>query len=453
MTTLADNTLNRVHDPAESPLPEETMPGRKRILILSTAAFTLLFAVWMMFGILAIPICAELGLSDVQFSWLTAIAILNGSAWRLPCGMLADRIGGRLLMTLLLVVSAIPTFWVAYAHSYEALLACAFMVGLAGNGFSIGVSWNSAWSSRRTQGFALGVFGAGNVGASVTKLIGPAIIAAIPAAGFTLAGMHFPGGWRTIPLMYGVALLAMAAAVFFLAPRVDRMPGRGRPLADRLKPLASVRVWRFSLYYVVVVGAYVALSVFLPKYYRDVYHLQLRDAALLSTLFIFPASLLRPVGGWLSDKFGARRIMYAVFGLMTFASLALALPPLRVTLDSGASFHLSLGVTAFTVLMVLLGVGMGVGKAAVYKYIPEYFPRDVGAVGGLVGTLGALGGFVLPPLFAYGQAFTHVPQTAFWILLLVTAGSFLWLHVTVLRIVRAAAPRVRNKFELPPATA
>jgi NNP family nitrate/nitrite transporter-like MFS transporter len=144
--------------------------------------------------------------------------------------------------------------------------------------------------------------------------------------------------------------------------------------------------------------------------------------------------------------------MYAVFGLMTLSSLLLALPPFRVTLDIGISFHFSLGVTAFTTLMVLLGVGMGVGKAAVFKYIPEYFPRDVGAVGGLVGTLGALGGFVLPPLFAYGQAATHLPQTAFAILFLITAASFLWLHLTVLRIVRDAAPRVREKFELQPAT-
>jgi NNP family nitrate/nitrite transporter-like MFS transporter len=446
-------TLAPVHQPLPAvpvvgPTAAAADAGRGRVLALSTAVFTLLFAVWLMFGILAIPVCAELNLTDVQFSWLTAAAILNGSVWRLPFGMLADRVGGRRLMTLLLLATAVPTAAVAFAQSYPALLTCAFLLGLSGNGFSIGVAWNSAWWARGSQGAALGVFGAGNVGASVTKIIGPAIIAAVPA-GLSVAGVPLPGGWRAIPLLYAAALVAMAVAVSALSP-ADRRPGRGRPLADRLRPLAGVRVWRFSLYYVVVFGAYVALSAFLPKYYRDVYGASLPTAAYLSALFIFPASLLRPVGGWLSDRFGARRLMYGVFGLMGGVSLLLAVPPFHMSLDGGGSFHFSLGITGFTVLMFLLGVGMGVGKAAVYKYIPEYFPRDVAAVGGLVGTLGALGGFALPPLFAYAKAGTHLPQSAFALLFLLTAASFLWLHLTVLRLVRAAAPRVRDRFEFQP---
>ena len=426
--------------------------ARRRILTLSTTAFTLLFAVWLMFGILAIPIRTELQLTDVKFSWLIAIAILNGSIWRLSCGMLTDRLGGRLMMTLLLLVSAIPAFCIAFVHTYPLLLTCAFFVGLAGNGFAIGIAWNSAWFSKETQGFALGVFGAGNVGASVTKFIGPALIAAVPAAGFTLAGLKLPGGWHTIPLIYGVLLILMAAATYFFSP-ADRTPGKGRPLTDRLRPLSSVRVWRFSLYYVVVFGAYVALSVWLPKYYKDVYGVTLATAALLTALFIFPASLLRPVGGYLSDRCGARRVMYGVFALMSLSAFVLALPSFNLTLDkSGQSLHFTLGITGFTVFVFLLGAGMGIGKAAVYKYIPEYFPKDVGAVGGLVGLLGALGGFFLPPLFAWAEAATHLPQMTFAVLFLLTAASFLWLHVTVLRIVRAAAPKVQNQFELQPVT-
>jgi NNP family nitrate/nitrite transporter-like MFS transporter len=419
------------------------MKSRRRILWLSTAAFTLLFAVWLMFGILAIPICAELHLSDVQYSWLTAVAILNGALWRLSFGMLTDRVGGRRLMTLLLLASAAPAFLVAYAHTYWALMLCAFLVGMAGNGFAIGVAWNSAWYPAKQQGFALGVFGAGNVGASVTKLIGPALIAAVPAAGVMIGGVHLPGGWRAIPLIYGVALVVMAVAVFFLTP-TDRLPGRGRSLSERLRPLSKVRVWRFSLYYVVVFGAYVALSVWLPKYYKDVYHVSLGMAALCTSLFIFPASLLRPAGGWLSDRFGPRKVMYAVFTVMSIAAFVLALPPINVGLDGatggvGRSVHLQLGVAGFTVFLVVLGVGMGVGKAAVYKYVPEYFPKDVGAVGGLVGLLGALGGFFLPPTFAYAQAGTGIPQMTFAVLFVLTAVSFTWLHWAVVRMGRSAA--------------
>jgi NNP family nitrate/nitrite transporter-like MFS transporter len=198
---------------------------------------------------------------------------------------------------------------------------------------------------------------------------------------------------------------------------------------EMLRPLKYVRVWRFSLYYVVVFGAYVALSVWLPKYYVDVYHMNLQTAALLTVLFIFPASLLRPVGGYLSDKYGARRVMYWVFGTMLGSTLLLSF---------------GLGPWWFTVLIVIVGVGMGIGKAAVYKYIPDYYPKDVGAVGGLVGMLGALGGFFLPLMFAAIYARTGIPQTTFLVLFLLVAISFGWLHLTVLSLVKQASLEQQN---------
>ncbi|HET9063776.1 MAG TPA: MFS transporter [Candidatus Binatia bacterium] len=425
-----------------------------RILILSTTAFTLLFAVWLMFGVLAIPIRNELGLSETQFGWLTAIAILNGSFWRLAFGLLADRYGGRKVLTALVLASAIPAWLVSRASSYPELMLYAFLVGMAGNGFSVGIAWNSAWFPRERQGFALGVFGAGNVGASVTKLIGPTMIALVPAAG--LAGGIVPGGWRFVPFLYSVLLVLMAAALWLGTPSKDHKPGKGRPLRELLKPLAEMRVWRFSLYYVVVFGAYVALSVWLPRYYVDVFDISLTKAALLTALFIFPASLLRPLGGWLSDRFGARRIMYLVFGTMSLALLFLAAPNGHIVLytptkaDPSASVSVMRFVmtpTLFTVLIFIVGCGMGVGKAAVYKYIPEYFPRDVGAVGGLVGLLGALGGFFLPLLFSYAWAVTGVPQSTFAILFVITITSFLWLHFVVLSILGKATPQLTNVFE------
>jgi NNP family nitrate/nitrite transporter-like MFS transporter len=417
----------------------DSPPEARRVLWLSTAAFTLLFAVWLMFGVLAIPIRKELGLSETQFSWLTAIAILNGSIWRLPFGILADRLGGRRIMVALLAATMIPAALVSVAHGFGMLLLLAFLVGIAGNGFSIGIAWNSVWFPKKTQGFALGVFGAGNVGASVTKLIGPAMIALVPAAG--LAGGWIPGGWRFIPLMYAALLLVMAVLTRMLAP-ADLLPGKGRFLPHVLMPLRLVRVWRFSLYYVVMFGAYVALSVWLPHYYQEVYHLGLAVAALLTALFIFPASLLRPLGGYLSDRWGPRCVMYGVFTLMSLAGAVLTVPDcvLRLTGVGGVEYtcHWQVGPGLFTVCVFLLGAGMGIGKAAVYKYIPEYFPRDVGAVGGLVGALGGLGGFFLPPLFAWGQGVTSMPQATFGVVLAITLASFLWLHITVLGLRRAA---------------
>src|SRR3954465_11966007 len=149
------------------------MKPSARVLSLSTVAFTLLFAVWLMFGVLGVPIKEELHLSKIQFSWLTAIAVLSGSLWRVPLGIYADRIGGKKLFIALLLATAVPCAAVSFTHSYFGLLACAFLFGVAGNSFSVGIAWNAAWASREKQGFALGIFGAGNVGASITKLIGP----------------------------------------------------------------------------------------------------------------------------------------------------------------------------------------------------------------------------------------------------------------------------------------
>lgn len=413
--------------PAAVDQPASSAP--RRILILSTTAFTLLFAVWLMFGVLGVPIREEFKLTQVQFGWLTAIAILSGSLWRLPFGILTDRIGGRVVMTGLLLFSAIPCVLVSHATSFTELMVYAFLFGIAGNSFSAGIAWNSAWFDKQRQGVALGTFGAGNVGASVTKLIGPALIALVPAGG--LLGGLLPGGWRFVPMLYAGLLVLMAAAVWLWAPSPDRRPGQGRALGQMLAPLKEVRVWRFGLYYVVVFGAYVALSLWLPNYYKTVYGLPLGTAALLTCLFIFTASLLRPLGGWLSDRYGARPVTYAVFVGMLIACLPLALPV--------GALGIEIGPTLFTVLVVAIGVGMGVGKASVYKYIPEYFPRDVGAVGGLVGTLGALGGFLLPLAFAYLNEWTRMPQSTFVVLFGLIALSLCWLHLVVVGIKRREA--------------
>ena len=409
---------------------EKPSPERWNVLALSTIAFTLLFSVWLMLGVLNIPMKKSLGLSDGQVEWLIAAAILAGALPRMAFGIWADRFGGRKVYIGLLLFCAIPTYLLSRATTYPEVLACTLLFGLAGNSFTAGISWNSAWFPNSRKGFALGVVGAGNVGASGTKLLVllvPTVLTMVPAAG--LLGGIIPGGWRFVPVLYSILLVIMAVAVYLFTPKVDKMPGAGKPMSELLAPLKYPRVWRFSLYYVVVFGAYVALSGWLPKFYVDTYHLKLREAALLTALFIFPASLLRPVGGWLSDVFGPRVVTYAVFLAMIVALAALCVP-------DGMYFGMAYrpGPALFTALMFVVGCGMGIGKASVYKYIPDYYPEDVGAVGGLVGALGALGGFVLPPLFGYLGRTTGSPRMAFVSLLFLTVVSLAWLHAAVLAI-------------------
>lgn len=434
--------------------PANLAAARTRVLWLSTIAFTALFSVWLMLGVLGLKIKAEPTLLlgdlagtlspaqlqtaiDVRFEWLLAASILAGSLLRLNFGIWADTFGGRNMMVLLLLGCAVPTAWLAYADSFPELLASAALFGLAGNSFSVGIAWNSAWFPPERKGLALGVFGAGNVGASGTKLLValvPSILTLVPLGGYL--GGWIPGGWRVVPLMYAGLLLITAAAILMLCPRRDPTPGQGRPLRELLAPLRYARVWRFSLYYVVVFGAYVALSAWLPSYYVAAFGTDLRTAALLTAAFIFPASLLRPLGGWLSDVYGPRAVTYAVFVGITLATIPLCLPESVLPLDAWS----------FTGLMLVVAVGMGIGKGSVFKYIPNYFPRDVGAVGGLVGLLGGLGGFLLPKAFGWLGRATALPQAAFLALLLITVVSLIWLHLTVRSL--TAAERPAGAFEV-----
>ena len=426
-----------------------TPPGANRVLAMSTIDFTVMFAVWLMFGILGIEIQKELLLSDVELSWVTALAVLNGSMWRLPAGIITDRIGGRKVTIVMLAVTAVPAYLVSTAHSYGVLLVLAFLVGFAGNLFSVGIAWNAAWFGRDRQGFALGLFGAGNVGASVTKFIGPPLIAG--TAGMTFV-FGVQGGWRLVPVIYAVLLVALAVLTWLIVPRHDRVAGSSKPLREMLAPLKDLRVWRFSLYYVAVFGAYVALSAWLPKYYVDNFGVDLWTAALLTAIFIFPASLLRPLGGWVSDRIGARKVMYATFAVMLVTSGVLMMPNGHIVIshaDGRQTEHLGYAINVFwfTVMVFLLGCAMGVGKAAVYKHIPEYFPDTVGSVGGLVGMLGGLGGFILPPLFAYTKEWTGFPTSTFFVIFVLTAVCAVWMHFTIVRMLHAKAPELADHFD------
>ena len=318
---------------------------------------------------------------------------------------------------------------------------------------------------------ALGVFGAGNVGASVTKLVGPLLIATIPASGFFDGAI--PGGWRFIPVAYSALLVVMAAAVWLLAPKVDRCPGRGKSFREMAAPLKHRRVWEYSLHYVVVFGAYVALSGALPKYYYTNYGADLAQSLSLNgqtvadfptvkkmqgeeyktylkanpvvaddlkkltmwigwlagICYVFPASLLRPLGGWLSDRFGASVVMSGVFAVMIVAGLVLSLP-------------LDLGVWSFTAALFALGAGMGVGKASVYKLILDSFPQNIGAVGGLVGLLGALGGVLIPLGVVPLQGLTGLPQMLFAVLLGLTAMSAAWYYTEQSLLAKSVGAKV-----------
>ncbi|MEO3474845.1 MFS transporter [Roseomonas sp. CAU 1739] len=416
-----------------------------RALWLSTLAFTICFAVWTIFSILGVQIKKDLGLTEFQFGLLVGTPILTGSLIRLVLGVWADQYGGRVVYTIVMVAASIATALLALAYDYTTFLIAALGVGIAGGSFAVGIAYVSKWFPKEKQGTALGIFGAGNVGAAVTKFLAPAIMVAM--------------GWQAVALIWAAVLMAMAV-VFFLFTKDDpdlaaRRASGTKPesFATMMEPLKNVQVWRFSLYYFFVFGAFVALALWLPRYIIETYGFSITTAGMIGAAYSVPASLFRAYGGHLSDRVGARRVMYWTLGVSVVVTFILSYPPTDYVVQGiggQTRFHLETGVGAFIVLVFVLGFFMSLGKAAVYKHIPVYYPNRVGAVGGIVGLIGGLGGFVLPMAFGLLNDLTGIRQSCFMLLFVVSAVALVWMHFAILGMEReAAAPLLEKLPALP----
>jgi len=402
-----------------------------RALGLSTIAFTVCFAVWTIFSIIGVSLKGQLGLSETQFGLLIGMPVLSGSLVRVVLGVWTDRKGGRLVYTLTMLGAAVATFLLAFAQTYEQLLLAALGVGLAGGSFAVGVAYVSRFYPAGKQGTALGIFGVGNIGAAVTKFLAPFVMLA--------------WGWQSVAMVWAGALVVMAVIFWFgthddpVAIRRRTEPYTPRSLASEFAPLRNPQVWRFALYYFFAFGAFVALTLWLPRYLIGVYGLDIATAGAIAAAYSIPASIFRAYGGTLADKIGARTIMYWTLGVSAACTLLLALPTADYVVagvHGPVSLHYEMGLVAFIALLFVLGFFMSLGKAAVYKHIPVYYPDNVGAVGGLVGMIGGLGGFVLPLLFGYLNDLTGIWSSCFAALFVLVIVALGWMHTAVRRMER-----------------
>jgi len=412
-----------------------TRGQQNKVLGMSTLAFTVCFAVWTIFSIIGVKIKDDLGLSDTQFGLLVGTPILTGSLVRIFLGIWTDQFGGRIVYFITMVLASIATFLLSYATTYEMMLLAALGVGMAGGSFAVGIAYVSRWYPKEKQGTALGIFGAGNVGAAVTKFFAPFVMVAF--------------GWTMVAQVWAVALLIMAVVFWFTTDddpqlKARRAAGVKAPSAwMELEPLRNLQVWRFSLYYFFVFGGFVALALWLPRYLVGVYQLDITTAGMLAAFYSVPASIFRAYGGHLADRYGARAIMYWTFGVSVVATFMLSYPDTDYVIHGihgPISFSTSMGLAPFVVLIFVLGFFMSLGKAAVYKHIPVYYPGHVGAVGGLVGLIGGLGGFVLPIAFGVLLDLTGVWTSSFMLLFAVVAVSLAWMHFSIRQMERAALP-------------
>ena len=427
-------------------MKEATSAQQTRALTASTLAFTVCFAVWTVFSIIGIKIKAELGLNDTQFGILVATPILTGSLSRIFLGVWADHYGGRLVLTIQMLATALATFLLTTVSSYPMFLIAALGVGLAGGSFAVGIQYVSTWYPKERQGTALGIFGVGNVGAAVTNFGAPILLAAMSDQ------------WQGVAQVYA-AVMAISAVIFYLTTQNDLALQERRErgvqhasFLEQLEPLKNLQIWRFSLYYFFVFGAFVALALWLPRYYIGVYDLDIKTAGLLAACYALPGSIFRALGGWLSDKYGARAVMYWTFIASVLCTFILSYPATDYIVEGVEGpivFNITIPLWLFVCLTIILGFFMSLGKAAVYKHIPIYYPQHVGSVGGIVGLVGGLGGFVLPICFGVMNDIIGVWTSCFMLLTGIIAVALTWMHFAIRHMERSKHPALRGPKYLP----
>jgi len=407
------------------------------VLIVSTLAFTVCFMVWLMFGVIGVPIRKTLNLNSTEFGILTATPVLTGSLIRVPLGMWTDKYGGRIVMTLLMACTIIPIWMMSYATAYWHFLVLGLFVGLAGGSFSVGTPYVARWFERKQQGLAMGIYGAGNSGSAVNKFIAPAII-----LGF---------GWTAVPQVYAAVMLGTVVLFWlFSASDPKHLVSSHVTWRQQLAALRDPRVWKYSQYYSIVFGGYVALALWMTQYYVGEYGMSLQMAALLAAAFSLPGGVLRAIGGWMSDKWGAHTITWWVLWVSWICLFLLSYPQTDMTIattEGPKTFHVGLNVWVFTALMFIMGIAWAFGKASVFKYISDEFPTNIGVVSGIVGLAGGLGGFLLPIMFGILMDLTGIRSSAFMLLYAVVWVSLIWMYWTEVRRSEVMGPRSK-KFSL-----
>ncbi|MCF8242106.1 MAG: MFS transporter [Melioribacteraceae bacterium] len=487
-----------------------------KTLFFNTLAFTICFAAWMLNGVL-VTFLVDNQVFDwgpVEIGWLMGIPVLAGSVFRLPAGMLTDKFGGKPVFGGLLLFSAVPMFFLSYANDFYSYAVLSFLFGLTGISFAIGIAYTSVWYPKNWQGRALGIFGAGNAGAALTTLFAPTLLNYLTDNGTTL------DNWRSLPVIYAAVLLFMGI-VFLIFTENKKPASNNKTIKQLLLPLKDIKVWRFGLYYFLVFGCFVAFSQWLVPYFVNVYYLPLVTAGIFASLFSFPSGVIRALGGWMSDKWGARKVMFFVLAASVVISLMLTVPRMEIyspgqgimnkrsgtvekvtdslimvddveypvisksakneivddellifptkevwqepvvevgdkvakkeLLAKGVTrIYFQANVWIFAVLVILIGSIWGIGKAGVYKLIPDHFPNEVGVVGGMVGVLGGLGGFFGPIIFGYLLEGTGLWTSCWMFMFILSAACLVWLHLSTKKLMESEAPDVLEHIDMSP---
>lgn len=479
-----------------------------RMLFLNTLAFAVCFACWTLNGVLVTFLVDQeiFNWSVVQIGWLLGIPVLTGSLMRLPMGILTDKYGGRVVYSALLILASIPLFLLPLAANFWMFALLSFMFGMVGTSFAVGVAYTSLWYPKEWQGRALGIFGMGTAGASITPFLAPSMLQYFSES-------DPENGWKYLPVIYGSVLLLMGI-VFIIFSKTKKIEAKPKSVKELLQPLKQVRVWRFGTYYFLLFGSFVSFSQWLLPNFMNVYQTTLILGGLFTTCFSLPAGVIRAFGGYLSDKFGARKVMYWVLSSSVVLSFLLLFPKMNITtsgngmmagkagvvtqvtkekivvgdkeylvtpkdanivhsqffpskstwqevvvaenqkvqkkelIASGITqIHFEANMWIYLILVILIGACWGIGSAAVYKHIPEYFPNQVGVIGGMVGMIGGLGGFIGPIVFGYLLAFTGFWTSSWLFIFALSLVCLIWMHRVIVKVTREKLPEFAQDMD------
>lgn len=479
-----------------------------RILFLNTLAFTICFACWTLNGVLVTFLVDQeiFKWSVVQIGWLLGIPILTGSLMRLPMGLLTDKYGGRNVFSALLILASIPLFLLSLASNFWMFALLSFMFGMVGTSFAVGVAYTSLWYPKEWQGRALGIFGMGTAGASITPFLAPSMLT-------YFSRLDPVNGWKYLPVIYGSVLLFMGI-IFIIFSKTKKVESKPKTVKELMQPLKEVRVWRFGAYYFLLFGSFVSFSQWLLPNFMNVYQTTLILGGLFTTFFSLPAGIIRAFGGYLSDKFGARRVMYWVLTSSVVLSFLLLFPKMNITTSGNGlmagnagtvtqvspskvvvgereyvvnpkdpnakpdpffpskktwqevvvaenqqvqkkellangitQIHFEANMWVYLILVILIGACWGIGSAAVYKHIPEYFPNQVGVIGGMVGMIGGLGGFIGPIVFGYLLAFTGFWTSSWLFIFILSCVCLIWMSRVISKMTKEKLPEFAQDMD------
>lgn len=394
----------------------------KMALMISTLTFAANFSIWTLYAVLGVHLSPSLDLSATQYGLLVASPIITGALLRLPAGYLCQFFSSRNLFIWQMILTLPPLFFLNYAQDFNDYVLVGLFLGLSGTSFTLGIRYISQWFESNKQGMAMGVFGAGNAGAAITLIIAPLIIEQF--------GLRLVGPLFALGMMFVIVLFMM------LAPHYKHEQNSTEPtsLKQELSLLGHLNVWRFGLYYYFVFGSFLALLLWLPLYYVNVYQLSTQEALAWTLVFATSSSLVRAIGGWYSDMYGGRTVNWWVFWICLVCLFFLSYPPTTMVIhgvDRDVNISININLTLFNVLIIIIGLAQGFGRASVYKIIHDYYPNHMGSVGGTVAMIGGLGGFTLPILFGLAVDMVGVYSASFMLLYGVVAFCMLAMYFAI----------------------